>query len=108
MITKNSFYGAYLITMNKSDDDAVSILSVLKDVEFAWEVVESLQEKPVQTAFVTDDDVDKLIKEKLIMPGVYDGDLNSIDPMTGNPFDHSGLLKKATSTTQGTWSVEDE
>lgn len=45
MITKNEFYGAYLITLNKSDDDAVSILSVLKDVEFAWSVVESLQEK---------------------------------------------------------------
>lgn len=63
MITKNEFYGAYLIDVINTEDKADYVISVLiDDVEKAWATVERLQKEPeVRLNFITDEEVSKAI-----------------------------------------------
>lgn len=69
MITKNEFYGAYLITLNKSVDDAITIVAVLREVEFAWKVIEELQREKNTGVFPI-----RTLPEDLRGPDVYTKD----------------------------------
>ena len=58
MITKNEFYGAYLIQAKVADDKALSVNDLFIEINRAWSVVESLQEKPeYMDGFILDKDI---------------------------------------------------
>jgi len=88
MITKNEFYGAYILQAKVADDKALSVNDLFNEIERAWGVVESLQAVPIMT-FVTDDDVKELVKKTF--PDTYTKDTPIIQEVTSTCL--SGLPK---------------
>lgn len=94
MITKNSFYGQYLINVTNDKEAADYDISVLsEEVNRAWKVVEELQKEPdriqgfisaerVRASLFTDDDDEETKPGKSFYAtyNVYDSDGNRVNP----------------------------
>ena len=90
MITKNEFYGSYLIMAKVAEHKATSVDDLFEEINRAWSVVESLQEKDLfKDSGICLTNLSRILRPKnkdnqTLKPGTYDGEGYLLDPFTGH------------------------
>lgn len=90
MITKNEFYGAYILQAKEDDIKSLSVNDLFLEINRAWSVVESLQEKDLfKHSGINLSNLSEILRPKkkdnqILKPGTYDGEGYLLDPFTGH------------------------